>query len=249
MRIVKRHGKRVKMQNRRPLIGITPAYNYDNNETSSPKGYCEAINSSGGAAMLLSASQDNEVLMEMFQKCDGFLLTGGPDVDPRAYGEQIQNYCGSISPVRDYLEEFIIKKAIEYNKPMLGICRGMQSLNAFLGGTLYQDIHAQITDRKVQKHSQNAPSWYPAHDIAIEKDTFIQITLGKERIGVNSFHHQAVKELAPGFMATSRSDDGIIESIEYSGSPFVVGVQWHPEKMLENNRIFQEIFTGFIRRC
>ena len=233
----------------KPLIGVTPAYDYENGVINCHKDYCEAINKSGGAAIIISGFQDDDILLEIFERCDGFLISGGPDADPKHYGEKTLPFCGTISPYRDYLENFIIKKALECNKPILGICRGMQMLNVAAGGTLYQDIYMQNKDKEILQHSQEAPKWYPIHDIHIEKDSIIWKSFQADTFSVNSFHHQAVKDLAQDFKSTSHSSDGIIESIEHKNHKFAVGVQWHPERMIETNLIYKRIFDEFIRSC
>jgi len=234
---------------RKPLIGVTPAYDYDSGETSSKKGYCEAVNKAGGVAMLFSVSLDEDVLTEAFMRCDGLVVTGGPDINPQYYGEKNMPFNGKISPYKDYMDDFMIKKAFEYNKPVLGICRGIQSINVALGGTLYQDVHVQVNDREIIKHRQEAPYWYPIHKIEIIKDSIVWNSFKSDSIGVNSIHHQAIKDLAPSFVVTSRASDSIIESIEHIEHNFLVGVQWHPERMWEQSPVYLGIFEKFIEAC
>ena len=234
---------------KRPLIGVTPCYNYKTNETFIRYGYCEGINKSGGLAMLLPVTGDDELLHDIVERCDGILISGGPDIDAKFYGENNMPYNGEISPHRDYLEVYIAKKAIELNKPLYGICRGIQVMNVALGGTLYQDIYTQIDDCKLVKHAQDAPKWYPTHDISIEKGSRVWKSFMKDRIRVNSFHHQAVRDVAPGFRVTSRAPDGIVESIELEGHIFAVGVQWHPELMWNEYPEFLGLFMDFIDSC
>lgn len=233
----------------RPLIGVTPWYDYDKSVTYIKPGYCEGVNEVGGLAVLLPMTTDEGMLLEIVDRFDGFLVSGGPDVDARYYGENNMPYNEEISPFRDLMEMFVCKKAIELNKPVFGICRGIQVMNAAMGGTLFQDIHAQVKDRELLKHSQSAPKWYPTHDVHIERNSRVWDAFKKEHAGVNSFHHQAVKDPAPGFRVTSRAIDGIIESIEYSGHVFAVGVQWHPELMWDRDREFLNLFKDFVGSC
>jgi len=264
------------MPAKRPLIGITPGYSYEEQKIYINNGYIDAVNQAGGLAILLPLTDDEELVSVLVDTCDAFLVSGGPDVDAACYNEYNYTYNGVISPLRDSMELLVIKKAFELGKPMLGICRGIQIINVAMGGTLYQDIASQVKNREVIKHSQQAPVWHPTHDIYIEKDSFVWKSFNEDAIDgdaeeknaaendatgnkaagsnvagnfvvrVNSFHHQAVKDVAPGFRVTSRAVDGIIESIEYSGEAFIVGVQWHPELMWQKNRVYLKLFDNFI---
>jgi putative glutamine amidotransferase len=230
----------------RPLIGVTPWYDYDKKITYIKKGYLEGILKAGGMPVLLPVTVDDMVLDEFAQKVDGFLISGGPDIDANLYGENNLPFNGEISPYRDYLEIFIFKVAIENDKPILGICRGIQIMNVAAGGSLYQDISSQVKNDEVIKHSQQAPRWYPTHDIDIENGSKIWDCFKKCRVCVNSFHHQAVKEVGKGFVVTSKAPDGIIESIEHTSHRFAVGVQWHPELMWEKDITHLKIFEKFV---
>lgn len=237
------------MSKKIPFIGITPWFDYEKQITYIKKGYCEGVMKAGGVPVLLPLTINEEILCEVAKQCDGFLISGGPDIDAQLYGEQNMMYNGEISPFRDALEIFIAKKALEDGKPILGICRGIQILNIACGGTLYQDIGSQIKDAMLIKHSQEAPKWYPTHEIVIERDSKVWSWFEAERAGVNSFHHQAVKDVAPGFAVTSRAPDGIIESIEHTQHRFAVGVQWHPELMWQDSPKFLTMFKDFVKEC
>jgi putative glutamine amidotransferase len=234
------------MNNRKPLIGITTGYDYDKHMMYLKEGYYDAIYKCGGLAIAIPSTCDETVLLEILNYCDGILLSGGPDVDAKLYGEGNMPYNGDISPIRDASELFIAKKSIEMNKPLLAICRGIQIINVAMGGTLYQDIYMQNKECSILKHSQSAPKWYPTHEINIKKDSWVWKTFMNDSAYVNSFHHQAVKEIAQGFEVTSRSTDGIIEAIEYVKNRFCVGVQWHPELMWQKNEEFLNIFKEFV---
>jgi len=235
------------MTKNKPFIGILPAFDFKENRLYLKDGYFEAVNQVGGLAFVLSITKDDEIIEEYIDACDGFLLTGGPDLDPKHYGELILPYNKEISPIRDHMEIQIAKKAIELKKPLLGICRGIQVMNVALGGSLYQDIFSQIKQKELIQHDQNAPNWYPTHEIIIEKNSWVWKTFSeKEKVSVNSFHHQSVKEVAPGFKITSITSDGIIESIEYCEHPFAVGIQWHPELMWKEDRQYLNIFKELV---
>lgn len=235
------------MSLKRPLIGLTPGYDYDKNMSYVKNGYWEAVQKAGGIPVLLTLFPEYEdVLDEMLERCDGILATGGPDLDAKYYNEINLNFNQEISPIRDSLEMYIIKKAIACNKPVLGICRGAQVINVAFGGSLYQDINSQVKGRDLIKHCQNAPKWYPTHNVFIAAGTKVWNCFNESSIAVNSFHHQAIKDVAPGLIASSQADDGIIESIESLNHKFVVGVQWHPELMWKENPVFLKLFEAFI---
>ncbi len=234
---------------RKPFIGVTPWYDYDKRITYIKPGYCEGITAAGGIPLLLPLVSEAEVLEELLAKMDGILISGGPDVDGVHFGEHNLPWGGEISPYRDAMELYLAKRFIDENKPVFGICRGLQVMNVAMGGTLYQDIYSQQKGKELLKHSQDAPKWYPTHDIAIEEGSKVAAALGMLQVKVNSFHHQAVKEVAPGFAVTSRSPDGIIEALEYEGRTFAVGVQWHPELMWEQNHVFLHLFRDFVNCC
>lgn len=229
-----------------PVIGVTPWYDYDNRNTFIKHGYIEGINRAGGFAVLLPLCTDESLMHVSFETCDGILLSGGPDVDASYFNEPNMPFTGSISPLRDCMEVFIAKKAVELKKPILGICRGAQVMNVSLGGTLYQDIAVQLKEVSPFKHSQQAPRWYPTHDIHVSRESKVWTAFKKEIMKVNSFHHQAVKDVAPDFIVTSRAADGVVESIEHISHPFAVGVQWHPECMWENNDEHLKLFEAFV---
>ena len=237
------------MTNHRPLIGITPGYDYEQNKLYVKRGYYEGVNQAGGLAIVLPVATNEDILLEAIDRCDGFLISGGPDVDARLYGEHNLPFNDTISPYRDCMEILIIKKAFELNKPIFGICRGIQIMNIALGGTLYQNIYSQAEGKCLIKHSQSAPEWYPTHEICIEKGSRVWAAFMKEHADVNSFHHQAIKDVAPGFIVTSRTTDGIIESIEHTSQAFALGVQWHPELMWEENRLHLKLFEEFVSNC
>ncbi|HHV29934.1 gamma-glutamyl-gamma-aminobutyrate hydrolase family protein [Acetivibrio mesophilus] len=237
------------MVKNRPIIGITPWFDYNENKMYINRAYCEAITLSGGMPVLLSIEEDEGLLSEMIDVFDGFLLSGGPDVDAVHWGEWNYKYNGEISPYRDKMELFIARKAVGKDKPIFGICRGIQVLNVAFGGTLYQDIYSQNNEKDLIKHSQNAPKWYPTHKVTLKEGSIVQKAHGAEVISVNSFHHQAVREPASDFIITARSEDGIIEAIEHSNCKFAVGVQWHPEHMWKKDSSFLNLFRCFVRSC
>jgi putative glutamine amidotransferase len=176
---------------------------------------------------------------------DGLLLSGGVDIDPVHFGEPPLPGMGEIAPERDAFELDLTKRSIQADLPVLAICRGIQVLNIAAGGNIYQDIPSQLTD--TIKHSQLAPRWYASHQVAVERGTKLAGIFPTEAIGVNSFHHQAIKNLAPGFKVNAMAPDGIIEGIESNSNKFVVGVQWHPEGMWEKYPQMLNLFRALVQ--
>jgi len=230
----------------RPLIGITAWYDYEKGDTYIKNGYIEAINQAGGMGILIPPVENEEIILGIFEKCRGILLSGGDDIDARYFGESNLPCNGEISPYRDRMEILFSRKAIECNKPILGICRGMQVMNVAMGGSIYQDIFSQLKYKDLVKHMQEAPKWYPVHRVSIDENSRLYRCMGKSSLEVNSFHHQAVKDLGDGFQATGRAEDGIIEAIEHSRNMFAIGVQWHPERMWEKSVECFKLFAGLV---
>ena len=169
-------------------------------------------------------------------------------MDPRRYGARVSAKVSRIYPRRDAAEFSLIKYVIDETElPVLGICRGIQSINAVMGGDLIVDLPEE--GYLIHGMANIYPRTEEAHDVRIEKDSKLFGILGKEELGVNSYHHQAVRRIAPGFRATAYSiPDGVIEAMETPGDRFVVGVQWHPEEMIRHEEQ-QELFRALVREA
>lgn len=208
--------------------------------------YVDAIAAAGGVPVLLPAMTIDDV--QVFAAgLDGLLVPGGGDIDPIYWGEEPRVENGWIDPVADAFEIAIIQHFLAHGRPILGICRGMQALNVAAGGDIHQDLY-QATGTSLQ-HQQKAPAWHGTHEVHIETQSLLHQTVGLVRLRVNSFHHQAVRRVAPGFVACAQAEDGVIEAIERAGSGFVVGVQWHPERMLPACHASQRLFAAFVAAC
>ena len=231
----------------KPLIGISLSFNDKDRIYQSGETYIESVRKAGGIPILLPHSPEDAQALAL--RCDGLLISGGPDIDPSLFGEQPVPKLGSICPERDASEYALLQAFLAVGKPILGICRGMQILNAFCGGTLYQDLGSQYTEAPVQKHVQEAPRWFTSHEVTVVQGTKLSAMLQAEKIGVNSYHHQAVKDIAPGFTITATAHDGVIEAIEKLDHAFCVGIQWHPECMFALNTPFDNLFTAFVNAC
>ncbi len=228
-----------------PIIGISAT---DKSPASAPSTYINSVRRAGGVPLVIPMTTDKEQLEAVLATVDGIIMTGGEDIDPlKYYGEEPVRAQGEIVPYRDEFDCMLIKMAVEKGLPLLGICRGEQLLNVVFGGTLYQDIPSQAKDSYV-KHRQQAPSSYGTHSISIEKGSILNKVLGTERAVVNSFHHQAVKDPAPGFKVIARAADGIIEGIQMNEKVF--GLQFHPEGFVANgDDTFLPIFQYFVEKA
>ena len=231
-----------------PIIGLTATID-DEKRTAILSTYAEAINNAGGLAILLPYTDDESVLTKYVEIADGFLFTGGVDVDPVIYGEQIIPECGKIEKYRDEFELKLLPLVLKAKKPSMYICRGAQVINVALGGTLYQDINSQYkTDIA---HRQSEPKTSPSHDVNVITETPLYELVGKTRMTANSFHHQAIKDVAEGLAVMAKSDDGIIEAVWGTGDTYIRAYQWHPERLSaisDDNKILFEDFINAAKK-
>jgi putative glutamine amidotransferase len=189
------------------------------------------------------------VLRAMYDRLDGILLPGGEDIDPARYDEPVHPGCGRVTPERDQQELALARWAVDDGRPLLAICRGIQVLNVALGGSLYQDISAQLPLAGRHAHLPGQPRGHPAHQVSIHSQTRLACILGVGELWVNSMHHQAIKELAPRLAITACAPDGVVEGAEVGDHPFAVAVQWHPEEMTTGNPLQQRLFDAFVDAC
>lgn len=226
------------------IIGIVPLIDYERKSYWMLPGYMQGILEAGGLPVMLPVTEDAGLIRQLVSACDGFLLTGGQDVSPELYGEEKLPQCGECSPERDRMERILLQDALRADKPLLGICRGIQFLNAALGGTLYQDIPAQV--RTGTEHHQMPPYDIPVHEVCVKEGTALHELLGKTRLKVNSYHHQAIKELSPQLHVMAVSEDGLIEGVYMPDRRFVWAVQWHPEFSYRTDPDSRKIFGAFL---
>ena len=234
---------------KRPLIGVTSGLTDAEEYMTIYRRCMDGLIEAGALPVLLPITDDPAALGGYVEALDGFLFSGGVDVDPLRFGQQQRSCCGSISPLRDANELALARLlAARADKPVLGICRGFQVLNVALGGTLYQDIPADLGDRAFN-HRQKQPETYVAHSVSIQPGTVLHRILGQEQLMVNSLHHQAVDRLGKDFLQNAAAPDGVIEGAELAGHPFFVGVQWHPERLWWKEPLHMALFRALVAAC
>lgn len=226
----------------KPIIGISCS----NSESSSSvsKSYCNAVTQSGGIAVMIPVTTDSTTLRDVLSCLDGIIMTGGGDIHPSYFGEQMVDECGTPDATRDKYDILLIKMAAQQCIPMLGICRGEQLINVAFGGTLYQDLPSQFpSDTLLQHRNVN-------HRVITDPTSWIANITGADSFESNTYHHQAVKDIAPGFKVTGWSEDRVIEVIENIDGYPIWGLQFHPEKMFGfNPQVAQAIFDFFIKKA
>lgn len=226
----------LEMTGKDPLIGISCGGSRANYAMNSS--YFTAVTMAGGVPVMLPMVYSEAEAEALMSHIDGLLMTGGEDVEPSRYGEEVLNPTVYSNALRDTSDFLLIQAARRHQIPILGTCRGEQIVNVCLGGTLYQDIPSQIGDRVTHRGR---------HWIYIEKDSMLYRLLGRDSVEVNSSHHQAVRHPAPGLKITSRAADSVVESYEGDG---IFCIQFHPEVPISaGDGTFLPIYLGFIRDC
>lgn len=233
----------------KPRILITPALNDNQNSLLINRGYYDSVLRAGGIPVLLPMTEDPAILQMYLDDSDGVLFSGGPDVDPKRYGKSVHRKCGKIIELRDEMELYLMKQLFaDQTKPIFCICRGIQVLNVALHGTLYQDIPSEYKGFRFS-HSQPENEHQHAHWVQIEKRNLLSEIVRCSSLSVNSLHHQAIRDLAPGLRICGVSEDGLIESVDYPDHPFCLGVQWHPERLADHDPNSQMLFDAFCKAC
>ncbi len=237
---------------RKHIIGITtgrrnestPRNGIQTSVIGCPIEYPNCVQRSGGAPVLLPRTDDKEGIESVMSSVDGLLLSGGGDIVSLAYGEEPHAKTINQDPVRDRMEFEAVRLAIDMGLPVLAICRGIQSLNVALGGTVLQDIPSEVPN--AIQHYAHARDTVLSHTIDIEEGSLLARVLGTTSTPVNSWHHQSVKDVATGFRVNCRARDGVIEGIEADDGRPILAVQFHPEDCAEDYPLFQKLFDWLV---
>jgi putative glutamine amidotransferase len=209
--------------------------------------YLLAIEAAGGIPLLIHLSRDAAVLEAHYRRCDALLFAGGDDVDPMHYNAAPHPKLGIVEPLRDEVELALARRAAADGKPILGICRGIQLLNVAFGGTLYQDLPAELPGALDHRESARYERTHLAHALTLEAGSWLAARLDTSELRVNTLHHQAVRDLAPGLRAVGRAPDGVIEAVEGTGPSLIVAVQCHPEELWQQaDPRWNAVFEGFV---
>lgn len=231
----------------KPLIGVTPLFDKERASYWMLPGYFKGLLCGGAVPIMLPMSDDPAVLLPVLSALDGVLFTGGQDVSPTLYNEAKKPQCGEISEDRDRMETLLLKLSMEKGLPILGICRGIQLINAALGGTLWQDLPTEKPSGI--EHHMSPPYDRAVHEVTLLENTPLSELLKLRKIGVNSYHHQAIRELGRGLSAMAVSTDGLVEAVYKPDYSFLWAVQWHPEFSFEKDLKSLKIFEAFQGAC
>ena len=223
------------------VVIAMPRMSTDPEPTVAQSKYIESLARAGAGMRWVELSVPEQAVQDALT-CNGLLLPGGGDMDPKFYGQARIPACGEPNLLRDAAEPLLLRAFLAADKPVLGICRGIQVMNAVLGGDLYQDI-------KPFEHLPHNDHWAKVHTVTVRRGTLLSRILGQDTVLVNSQHHQAVDRVAPGFTLAALSEDGIVEAIEKPDARFCLGVQWHPEWLSDADPAMQGLFDAFVNAC
>ena len=234
-----------------PIIGITGRVEQASrpphlNLFASPQDYVKAVAESGGVPVVIPPHLEKKHLRVIFHHLDGLILSGGGDIHPSLFGERDSGLLWSVDQERDRCEMLLAQWALEDRLPVLAICRGIQVLNVVCGGTLIQDIPSQVPNPLPHSFVTGRSLDKVIHTIKIERRSRLAEIAATQEMGVNSAHHQAVKDVGTGLCVTAKAPDGVIEGIEAVDHPFCIGVQWHPETMFHKVPVMQRFFVALV---
>jgi putative glutamine amidotransferase len=231
-----------------PVIGVTTMRRksqYGLQLASLAEAYVKALSQAGACPVLIPNQLPEQALDDLLARLDGILFTGGGDIAAKYYQAETHPKINGVESARDQLELSILERVVQDGKPFMGICRGLQLINVGLGGSLYADIAEQVPE--ADKHDYY-PDWdrdFLSHPVSTQPDSRLAAILGNNSTAVNSLHHQAIRDLAPGLVATAHAPDGIIEAVELLQHPFGLAVQWHPEWLTAHSQM-RRLFAAFI---
>lgn len=234
---------------KKPMIGVLPLYDTGKDSYWMLPGYMKAIEQEGGIPVMLPLTTDKDNITALAENFDGFLFTGGQDINPKMYKETAEEFCGEWCDERDEMEKLLFDRVTELNKPAFGICRGLQLFNVLSGGSLYQDIPDQMVAEIAVSHKQKPPYADPSHSVHIYKGTLLHDILQTEHIEVNSYHHQGIKMLPAALTAAAAAEDGLVEAVTMENKKFILAVQWHPEFSYTADSNSIKLFSAFVNAC
>lgn len=232
---------------KKPVIGVIPLYDEERDSVWMIPGYLQGILEAGGIPIIIPLYVSTEEIEQLNKMIDGYLLTGGHDVEPELYGRHRTSYCGVACKERDSLEQMLYEIAYRDNKAVLGICRGIQLINVLHGGTLYQDIPREYNQDI--EHHMTPPYDRTVHNIKIEKSSPLYELLTEETLAVNSYHHQGIDELGKNLSIMAVAEDGLVEGVYVPNKKFIWGIQWHPELIYRKDTAQKSILRAFIEAC
>ncbi len=233
---------------RPPLIGITTYRKADvrgYSQIGGAEAYVQAVARAGGLPVLVPLGLDADALRAITERLDGILFTGGGDIAPACYGVETDLDLMLVDTDRDRVEFALLETALQNATPFLGVCRGLQVINVALGGTLYVDIAAELPQALPHRFYPDWPRDHLAHSVSVEEGSLLMRVLGAAEARVNSLHHQGVRELGEGLVATAQAPDGMIEALEVPDHPFGLAVQWHPEN-LQADPAMRNLFRALV---
>lgn len=221
-----------------PMVGISCGRTEGGSDALGAR-YVQAVLRGGGVPFIIPTVETPEQAEAVIERLDGIVFSGGEDVNPAWYGEAVWNESVQVNPVRDRSDSLLARAAVASGMPILAICRGQQLMNVVLGGSLYQDIPTQLPEARQHRGGIT-------HKIGAEPGSFLARVFGPDSLTVNSWHHQAVKSVAPGLRVVARADDGVVEAME---NEQVWAVQFHPESLLLSDDSWLPLFQAFTGRC
>jgi putative glutamine amidotransferase len=229
----------------RSIIGVVPLWDEKKDSIWMLPGYMKGLEEAGAVPVILPLTISETVLKKAADFFDGFLFTGGHDVDPKLYGHAKTDRCGEVCEARDQMEAYLFREAVlNQNKPALGICRGIQLFNALLGGSLYQDLPAEFSSPV--SHVKGPPYDVPAHTVRLLPGSPLGKLVGKDHLEVNSYHHQGINRIAEGLEVMAVANDGLVEAVYIPDRSWVWAVQWHPE-FSPNDEASRKLFASFVK--
>ena len=229
---------------KKPIIGIVPLVDIERESYWMLPGYMKGIEQAGGIPLMLPLTSNEENLEQLAEEIDGFLYAGGQDISPNLYAQKRSEMCGQCCRERDEMETMLFRMVYEQDKPLLGICRGIQCINVVMGGTLHQDLSSEHPSDT--EHHQMPPYDVPVHSVKIVDDSPLYKLLEKETLMVNSYHHQAIKTLAPKLSVMAVSEDSLVEAVYVPNKKFIWGIQWHPELSYLADENSRRSFSEFV---